>query len=405
MADDVLTVAEHAEQVLRELRPLSSRRVDLARAAGLVLAEDVAAAEPVPVWDQAATDGYAVRLTDVLGTTRERPVVLPVQSREALTPETMAPLLDGATLLVTSGMPLPPGTEAVVPLADTDANIHQVALHCAPDRGDNIRRAGCEAQTGDVILERDTVLRPQHLGALAALGLDRVPVIPPPRVSVLVVGAGLVAPGRTPKFGQRPDSNGAVLGALVEDAGGELVRVDLVRPALFAINRALNRALGDSDLIITAGGLSLGADSVRQALGDLGVEFEPVTLTPLRSHGFGRVGEAEIPVIALPGDPGDALVAFEAFGRPAIATLAGREATPETVEAVVQEGWSSPAGSHELTRVRLVDDSSGMPGVVPAGDGVLAALGRTGGFAEVDADTEQVVTGSVVRVRLDCSPR
>src|SRR5947209_806232 len=160
------------------IRPRPAVPVALADAQGLVLADDVVARLALPVFDNSAMDGYAVRAEDVSGATPEHPVLLPVTEdipagrvdELALQPKTAHRIMTGA--------PVPAGATAVVPVEDTDGGVDSVAIRQVSQPGKHIRRAGEDVAAGTTVLRKGQVVTPAVLGLAAALGLPGLAVIP-----------------------------------------------------------------------------------------------------------------------------------------------------------------------------------------------------------------------------------
>lgn len=398
------TVLEHRAAVLALVAPLPTTEVDLDDALGLVLAVDVHAATAVPAWDNSAMDGYAVRAADVAAATPADPVRLPVladlPAGSAATPQ----VDPGAAVRIMTGAPLPPGADAVVPVELTDAGTDVVAVRAGVGSGANVRRAGEDTEAGALVLTAGTVLRPTHLGAAAAAGAGRVVVHRRPVVAVLATGSELVAAGEPVRRGQIPDSNSRLLAAAVRAAGGDPVRLGTVPDDADALRALLAAQDGAVDLVVTSGGVSVGAyDVVKEVLTAWGaVEFVPVAMQPGRPQAAGRL-PGGTPVIGLPGNPVSVHVSFEVFVRPALRRLRGcADVDPPGERAVVEDGWRSPAGRVQYMPVVVTagDDGLRVRRAAPGGSGshLVTGLARATGLAVVPAEVEAVYAGDVLMV-------
>src|ERR1700761_4881069 len=173
------SVAEHQRVVAELIRARTPAKVALAEALGLVLADDVVAQLALPVFDNSAMDGYAVRAEDTAAATPENPVVLPVAEdipagrtdELALRPKTAHRIMTGA--------PVPAGATAIVPVEDTDGGVEFVSIRGPREPGKHIRRAGEDVAPGTTVLRGGQPVTPAVLGLASALGLPELPVIPP----------------------------------------------------------------------------------------------------------------------------------------------------------------------------------------------------------------------------------
>jgi molybdopterin molybdotransferase len=348
------SVPRHLEDVLDRIRPLPPFEQHLLDAHGHRLAQDVSAPRNVPLFDNSAMDGYAVRLIDVLGADDERPAVLTVDF-ETPAGAPPGPELDpGACARIMTGAPIPPAADAVVPVEWTDGAAQGVVrIHRAPQPGEHIRRGGEDVRAGQTLLTAGTLLGARQIGLLAAVGIDLVLVRPSPRVVVISTGSELVEPGTEPGPGQIHDANGFTLVAAAREAGATAYRVGVVADEGQNLLSTIEDQLVRADLVVTSGGVSVGAyDVVKAVLSTLGtVVFERVAMQPGMPQGFGVIGPDETPIFTLPGNPVSAYVGFELFVRPAIRRMLGcADLHRPTVEAVCTKAVESPPGRRQFLR-------------------------------------------------------
>ncbi len=328
--------------MLARARPLAAEDVPVTRAAGRVVAESATAITDLPPFDSSAMDGYAVRAADTPGS------LTIVGHSAAGLPETRS-LASGEAIVISTGAVVPDGADAVVPVERTSGDVEVESVR----PGENIRRRGGDARTGDVIVERGDVLRPAQLGALAAAGIAIVRCTRRPRVSVIATGSELRAPGEQLAPGEIYESNTVLLAAQLESAGAEVTVLASVGDDERATRDALERGL-ESDVLVTSGGVSVGPhDLVRAALAELGVEevFWRVAVRPGKPIAFAIRGETL--VFGLPGNPVSSLVGFELFVRPALLALQGaRDPGPAYLPGVLGATVQRNEHRDELVRAR-----------------------------------------------------
>ena len=333
------TVEEHQRIVAELITARPAAVAALADAQGRVLSRDVAAPVSLPVFDNSAMDGYAVRAVDVVAAKSDHPVKLPVPEDIPAGRIDVPTLEPGTAHRIMTGAPVPPGATAVVPVEATDGRIDVVSINAPAAEGNHIRRAGEDVMAGSIALRARQVVTPAVIGLAAALGLHELAVIPPQRVLLISTGSELVSPGEALRPGQIYESNSVMLAAAVREACADVVAVETVSDDVAQFAAVLERHAADSDLIITSGGISAGAyEVVKDAFGrtgDRGVEFAKVAMQPGMPQGAGRV--ADTPILTLPGNPVSALVCFEVFIRPPLRAAMGLP-DPQQAAAIRRAG-------------------------------------------------------------------
>jgi molybdopterin molybdotransferase len=403
----VRSVEEHLQAVLADVEPLSPLDVTLVDARACVLAEDVAAPWPLPPFDNAATDGYAVKAADLLAASDGKPVVLRVIDDVPAGYRASTELREHTAIRIMTGAPLPEGAEAVVPLEWTDGGMPEVRITRSVARGANVRRRGDDVGLGDVVATQGTVLGPRDIALLAAVGRGRVLVHPQPRVVIISTGSELVEPGSPLAPGLIADSNGVTIAAAVQEAGAIAYRVGPLPDDASTLLAALEDQLVRADLVVTTGGVSAGAyDTVKAVLSRLGtVEFTTVAMQPGMPQGHGVMGPEDTPIFTLPGNPVSAYVSFEVFVRPVIRRMLGHEQIYRpVVRAVLVDTLLSPAGKRQFARGHLAVED-GRYVVRPAGgqgSHMLGALAKANALVVIPEDVTEVKPGTAVAVlRLD----
>jgi molybdopterin molybdotransferase len=397
------TVDEQLSIVLDSIGSIDPIELPLMDAQGLLLAENITAEFPLPGFDNSAMDGYAVRAIDTRDASAEHPLELQVVGDIAAGAKTRSGMGPGLAMRIMTGAPIPAGADAVIPLEDTDRGLARVAILRPVRTGECIRRAGEDVNAGDPALGAGAALGPQQLGLLAALGRDRVIVRPRPRVIILSTGSELIEVGHRPAFGEVIDSNSYMIAAAARDAGADARRIGIVADDHAKLLDTLHSQLLRADVLVTTGGVSMGAfDVVKEALSELGtVEFTKLAMQPGRPQGFGHIGD-KTPIFCLPGNPVSSLVSFEAFVRPAIRKLLGkRQLERSTVQAVALEDARSPSGIRQYRRGVLHREAGGGYGVSfvgGAGSHLIASLALSNCLIVIPEDVTEVAAGSQVTV-------
>ena len=408
---DLLNVEAALAHILEKFTALPSEQVTLINALGRVLAEDIVSDINLPPFANSSMDGYAVRAGDLAGASSDSPVrlhvVMDIPAGSAPT-ETIGM---GQAARIMTGAPLPSGADSVVPVEQTDSNwraggdialAEQVGILQVARPGDSVRPAGEDVHIGQTVLQAGTILRPQDLGILAALGHDQVAVVRQPRVAIVSTGDELVDVNEPLGPGKIRDSNSHTLAGLVASYGGIPLRQPIARDSLEAVRAMFRTALEQKpDLIISSAGVSVGTfDVVRAVLDELGeVQFWRVNVRPGKPLAFGEV--QGVPFFGLPGNPVSAMVTFDVFVRPALLKLLHRTDDAETITAVTGEDMRSD-GRRSYMRVRL-ENANGQFIARTTGtqsSGALMSMVLADGLLIIPEDVTFVPDGTELPVRL-----
>jgi molybdopterin molybdotransferase len=349
-----------------------------------------------------------VHAADVSAAAPGTPLTLPVVDDIAAGSTRALRLTAGQCMRIMTGAPLPRGADAVVPVESTDGGQSRVTISASSAVGEHVREAGEDVAAGDLVMTDGTLCGPRQIALLAAVGTGEVMVTPKPRVVVISTGDELIEPGTRPGFGQVVDSNGLMLTAAVRALGCTAVRVGCVRDDARTFLSTIQSRLRHADVVITTGGVSMGAyDTVKEVLSGFGtMRFDKVAMQPGMPQGFGVLGEDDIPVFTLPGNPVSAMVSFEVFVAPALRLMTGRpqDETPR-VMASADHDWTAPAGKVQFARVVLSAGSpqtgSDRPRYTVAiaglqGSHALGSLAGANALAVIPADVTQVRAGDQV---------
>jgi molybdopterin molybdotransferase len=348
-APRLLSLEEAISRVVGGASRLPAEAKPLLSACHRVLAEDIRAVQPIPIVDRAALDGFAVASSATVGATSYNPLYLPLRA-------------------ISAGDPIPPGTDAVIPLNLAEPRPPD-ALECveALAPGENVEGLGSVAAPGALLAATGTQLSPPHIGMLIGAGFVSVEVIRRPMVKIVV------APGSA-----TTDSNGPMIRALVERDGGVVADTVTVERTQQGIRNALD---GEGvDLVLVIGGTGPGTDDhAAAALAEAGdLAIHGVAFRPGETSALGRARNGA-PVMLLPGSPAACLFSYEMLAGRAVRGLGGRNPALPYCSRVMRTARKivSAIGMTEICPVSCSGHDMAEP---------LPSFGETGLMAIVAAD-------------------
>ncbi|MCS4491628.1 molybdopterin molybdotransferase MoeA [Corynebacterium sp. ES2794-CONJ1] len=406
------SVDEQLNLITQAARTPEPVRIAIAESLGLMCAEEVQATHPLPGFDQAAIDGYAIRAVDIAPIAGDpdvpTEVSLPVVGEVAAGSSRPLRLQPKQAVRVHTGAPLPSLSDAVIPLAWTDRGRKRMTALRAVRPGEFVRRQGDDIQPGDIAVSAGTILSPAHIGLLAAVGRSKVLVNPRPRMSVISIGYELVDIDRDPSLGQIYDVNSYALAAAGRESGADVHRVGIAAGEPRRLREIVEAQMLRSEIIVISGAVGgSGSDTIRDILNEFGeIDTTRVAMHPGSVQGFGLLGDKQIPVFLLPANPVSALVIFETMIRPLVrASLGKRNARRRAVRARALNHVSSKNGRQGFIRARLMRDAQTQDYLVEALGGangapahLLAGLSDANAMIRIPAGITQVRPGDIVEV-------
>ncbi|HVC13725.1 MAG TPA: gephyrin-like molybdotransferase Glp [Acidimicrobiales bacterium] len=343
----------------RACAPLGSVVLDLAQAVGCVLAAPAVASVDVPPFANSAMDGYAVRAADTV----DAPATLDVVGRVLAGATLDTAVGPGQAARIMTGAPVPAGADAVCMVERTRlaGGDGKVVVEAVVEAGENVRNPGGDVRCGEVVLDPGAEIGPTQLAALVSAGCATVEVHPRPRVGVISTGDELVDPGTPLGPAQIYDSNRPMLLSLVAESGCRPVDLGRSGDDEAALAARITHALGDVDVLVLSGGVSVGdVDVVRMVLDRLGgaaTHWMQIAIRPAKPFSFSVLQGSgrPVPVFGLPGNPVSSAVSFELLVRPALRKMAGHRMTgrPRVVARAVAPLRRHPDGRTHFVRVQL----------------------------------------------------
>ena len=389
MAEEPLNIAQAQALIAEQCSLLAAETTAIDQALGLVLAEQVVASGDVPSRANSAMDGFAVQAGEA-----GRTLAVIGESRAGTPAEVVVGA--GEAVRISTGATMPDGADSVAPIELVEDQGAKVTLLEEQATGRNVRLAGEDLRAGDAVLAPGRELGAAELGIAVAAGRAELQCVRRARVAVIATGDELREPGAELAAGELHDSNLTTLQALVREAGAEVVLAGHVGDDPAATQQLFAEALGQSDLVVCSGGVSVGPhDHVKGAFIELGVEerFWRVALRPGRPTWFGS-RERQL-VFGLPGNPVSAMVTFLLFVAPALRAIQGR--SPQQIgSAALGEAIERHPNRDECVRVRLDQDEAFATG--PQGSHILSSMTLADALAVVPRGEGSLAAGSQIEL-------
>ena len=349
--ETMISVHSALELITKHVKALPIVVMQLEKANGLVLAEEIYAPENVPAFPQSSMDGYAFAFDD------NRSDYKLVGEIAAGSKQTFELKQDEAVRIFT-GAAVPGAADTVLMqekafvasgrLTVTDENLN---------KGTNVRNIGSEIKKGTKALEKGTVLRPATIGFLASMGIAKVKVHPNPRVGILVTGNELRLPGEDLEYGQVFESNSFTLQSALNQMNIDNVTIYRSGDNLNQLQTLLSQILEVNDLVLISGGVSVGDyDFTMNAFEkcDVNAVFHKIKQKPGKPLLFGTKEDKVI--FGLPGNPASVLTCFYEYVLPAIGIMTMRNVTLLTKKMILTQEYQKQAGMTHFLKASYKDD-------------------------------------------------
>ena len=369
----------------------------LAHCHGRVLAQDVVAPIPLQPFDNSAMDGYACRHADLRA---DDPVTLQLVGEQFAGRALGLRVGAGECVRITTGAPMPEGADSVVIREDVRLEGDAVLVPAGVQLGANVRKAGEDAQPGDLVLRAGTLLNAVQVSLAASLGIERLPVSTRPTVAVFTTGDELVEPGMPLQPGEIYNSNCELLMGLLRADGLEPTAWPTLPDDPARMASMLQDAASSFDLVLTCGAVSAGEkDHIPALLQARGrVHFWKVKMKPGMPLLAGQLDRAQF--LGLPGNPVSVLATYLTLGRVLGDGMQGRVARPRR-HARLQAAIGKSHARREFVRGTLHCDEAGVQWITPnaaTGSHRLRAAAGADALLVLGEGPQALATGDVVEV-------
>ena len=356
---DLISVEEAQKIIFSKFNSLEIVKKKLIDSSGYILSKDIKALFDLPSKNNSAMDGFAVRFEDL-----EKNKSLKVVGRVGAESITNYVLQKDEAIRIMTGSGIPKGADSVIQFEKTNNNPHKgddypdsVTIIESVSKGGNIRMSGMDYKAGQTVVKSGMLITPPIIGAIASFGIDEVPVIKKPTVSLISTGNEIIMPGQKLKEGQIYDSNSFAISSAIRNSGANFKMHKILSDDKTDVEK-LYEDCNQSDLIVTIGGVSKGDfDLIRDAITEKGnINFWGINMKPGKPLAFGQVNlnGKEIFHIGLPGNSVSSYVCFELFIRPVLMKMQGlKNIFRKTLVAKVDKEIKNNDGRRAYLRVMV----------------------------------------------------
>ncbi|MHC4117981.1 MAG: molybdopterin molybdotransferase MoeA [Planctomycetota bacterium] len=390
----MLSFEKALNTVLSSARPLGVESVAIADAVNRVLAEDVKSDMDMPPFNKSAMDGYACRRVDL---PNELTVIETIPAgyapAKSVGPDQCAKIMTGSVV--------PEGADCVVMKEFIKTPRENTIRFVGEETKDNICLKGEDIKTGDVVLRKGDLLKPQHIAVLASVGHAKPLVSKMPKVGIIATGSELVDPGTVPEPGQIRNSNSFQLVAQARRAGALATDYGIAEDTKEAIDDMFKKVAAENDVVIVSGGVSVGDfDFVPDILkrNNIDLLFEGIAVKPGKPSVFG-VSE-NVYCFGLPGNPMSTFVQFEILIRPFLCRLMGCEYKPENIRMPLDESIERRKTARQVWFPAAITGTGTVKLIEYHGSAHISSLCSADGLISMDVGVGQVEKGTIVPVRL-----
>lgn len=390
----MLPFEEALRIVLNSAHRLGSEHVDLTRAINRILSEDVKSDMDMPPFDKSAMDGYACRRVDLA---LELEVVETIPAgyvpTKSLGPAQCSKIMTGAAV--------PQGADCVVMVEFTENPTIGTIRFVGEETKDNICYKGEDVKSGQVVIPKCTLIKPQHIAVLASMGCVRPLVSKRPSVGILATGDELVHPECKPGPSQIRNSNSYQLTAQVENMGAVAKNYGIAGDTDEAINTMFRKAVEENDVVLISGGVSMGDfDLVPGILrqNNLDLLFEKIAVKPGKPTVFGV--SKNVCCFGLSGNPVSTFVLFELLVKPFLYKLMDYDYEPVAVKLPLSESYMRKNTERQSWFPVVITDNGMLKPIDYHGSAHINALTIADGLVSVDIGIKEIEKGMNVFVRL-----
>jgi molybdopterin molybdotransferase len=385
---------------------LEIEEIDINNAEGRILSDDIYSKLNVPHFRRSTVDGYAVRSRDIHGASDSSPMFLEKIGEVEMGKAANIKIIEDTAAYVPTGGVVPDGADAVVMIEYVEILDECNIIVSKPVVSkENIIDIGDDIKENQKVLLKGMKLRPQDIGVLSSIGIDKLRVFKMPSITIISTGDEVIDPREELVIGKIKDINTYTLAAMAKKIGLNVTDKLVVKDDKELLINALESALKNSDIVVLSGGSSVGTkDMTTIVINELGVPdgvfVHGVAMKPGKPTILAKVKNK--PVFGLPGQPASAMIAFKVFIEYFIKEILNIDEYEERfVEAEMKVNLHSAPGKETYQMVYLSkEDNKYIAEPVNGKSGMITLMSKAKGYIRIHEDREGIIAGEKVKVNL-----
>ena len=349
--------------------------VDLIRSHNRVLYENIKSKIKVPNYDNSAMDGYALNINDTKNNN-----IFKVAGSSLAGISYKGKIKKNECVKIMTGAVLPKNCNVIIMKEEIeDIDRETIKIHSKNiKKYQNIRFSGEDIKPNIILLKKLHVMDSSSMGLLASQGINKLKVYKNPKISFFTSGDEVVAVNKKLPYGKVHDSNRFTLTGMLKKNNVDVIDLGHAKDNVTDIKRKFKKAIKESDLVISTGGVSVGdADYIKDVVKSLGnINFWKVAVKPGRPLAFGKLDNTIF--FGLPGNPVSVMVTFLLFVLPTINMMAGKKYQLKTENAILKSSLRKRQGRAELQRgiFYLEKNKMYVKSVGEQGSGILSSMAK-----------------------------
>jgi len=319
-----IQVSEAVRLVMEHVHVAGTETISLEHTYGRILAEPINAQHDVPSFDRSPYDGFAIRAGDTVDASGDNRISFTVIGEIGAGHVADRGIGRGEAYRIMTGAQIPKNADAIVMLEQTTEGKDSFTIRKTFSQGENISFKGEDAKEGERLIEAGAFIHPGTIALLATFGYAEVNVAKRPVVGILSTGTELLEVFDDLVPGKIRNSNGPMIAAQLTRMGICYKSYGMQEDDLDACTEIVEKALAETDLLITTGGVSVGDYDYLPAIYErLGAKvlFNKVAMRPGSVTTVAVLGDKLL--FGLSGNPSACFTGFELFTRPAILGMQG----------------------------------------------------------------------------------